>query len=145
MYSRQILERKLLLLTIFWLAIMSLPVAGAQNRITFRMDYISGRAAMIIWSPFILDELSGLRRDQPVVPDIAKGESGFLARNPGFVTIICGPKGAAQYGQINYLGGGLCITPLSGHYELFGAPIRAKRTAHASGQILNCLRPLGRV
>ena len=104
MYSRQILERKLLLLTILWLAIMSLPVAGAQNRITFRMDYICGRAAMIIWSPFILDELSGLRRDQPVVPDIAKGESGFLARNPGFVTIICGPKGAAQYGQINYLG-----------------------------------------
>lgn len=35
MYSWQILERKLLLLTILWLAIMSLPVAGAQNRITF--------------------------------------------------------------------------------------------------------------
>jgi multiple sugar transport system substrate-binding protein len=69
-----------------------------------RMDYLSGRAAMIIWSPFILDELSGLRRDQPVVPDIAKGEPGFLARNTGFVTIIRGPKGAAQYGQINYFG-----------------------------------------
>jgi len=69
-----------------------------------RMDYLSGRAAMIIWSPFILDELSGLRRDQPVVPDIAKGEPGFLARNTGFVTIIRGPKGLAQYGQINYLG-----------------------------------------
>ena len=69
-----------------------------------RLDYISGRAAMIIWSPFILDELSGLRRDQPVIPDIIKGKSGFLARNTGFVTIIHGPKGAAQYGQINYLG-----------------------------------------
>jgi multiple sugar transport system substrate-binding protein len=69
-----------------------------------RMDYLSGRAAMIIWSPFILDELSGLRRDQPVVPDIAKGEPGFLARNTGFVTVIRGPKGAAQYGQINYFG-----------------------------------------
>ena len=69
-----------------------------------RMDYVSGRASMIIWSPFILDELSGLRRDQPVVPDIAKGEPGFLARNTGFVTIIRGPKGSAQYGQINYLG-----------------------------------------
>jgi multiple sugar transport system substrate-binding protein len=68
------------------------------------MDYLSGRAAMIIWSPFILDELSGLRRDQPVVPDIAKGEPGFLARNTGFVTIIHGPKGAAQYGQTNYFG-----------------------------------------
>ncbi len=62
---------------------------------------------MIIWSPFILDELSGLRRDPPVVPDIAKGEPGFLAKNTGFVTVIQGPKGIAQYGQINYLG----ITP----------------------------------
>ncbi len=69
-----------------------------------RMDYLSGRAAMIIWSPFILDELSGLRQDQPVVPDIAKGKPGFLAKNTGFVTIIRGPRGAAQYGQINYFG-----------------------------------------
>jgi multiple sugar transport system substrate-binding protein len=69
-----------------------------------RMDYLSGRAAMIVWSPFILDELSGLRRDQPVVPDIAKGEPGFLARNTGFGTAIQGPKGRAQYGQINYFG-----------------------------------------
>ncbi len=69
-----------------------------------RMDYLSGRAAMIVWSPFILDELSGLRRDQPVVPDIAKGEPGFLARHTGFVTTIHGPRGRAQYGQINYFG-----------------------------------------
>lgn len=69
-----------------------------------RMDYLSGRAAAIVWSPFILDELSGLRRDQPVVPDIAKGEPGLLAKNTGFVTTIHGPRGAAQYGQTNYLG-----------------------------------------
>jgi multiple sugar transport system substrate-binding protein len=59
-----------------------------------RMDYLSGRAAMIIWSPFILDELSGLRRDQPVVPDLAKAEPGFLARNTGLITTISGPGGA---------------------------------------------------
>lgn len=69
-----------------------------------RMDYLSGRAAMIVWSPFILDELSGLRRDQPVVPDLARGEKGWLARNTGFVTVISGPGGRAQYGQISYLG-----------------------------------------
>jgi multiple sugar transport system substrate-binding protein len=70
-----------------------------------RMDYLSGRAAMIVWSPFILDELSGLRQDQPVLPDLAKGTPGLLARNTGFVTIIKGPHGAAaQYGQVNYLG-----------------------------------------
>jgi len=38
-----------------------------------------------------------------------------------------------------------CITSLSGYHELSGAPIRAKRTAHFSGQTLNSLRPLGRV
>jgi multiple sugar transport system substrate-binding protein len=59
---------------------------------------------MIVWSPFILDELSGLRRDQPVVPDMARGEPGFLAKNTGFVTAIRGPKGVAQYGQTNYFG-----------------------------------------
>jgi multiple sugar transport system substrate-binding protein len=69
-----------------------------------RMDYLSGRAAVIVWSPFILDELSGLRRDQPVVPDVARGEPGFLAKNTGFVTTIRGPRSAAQYGQTNYLG-----------------------------------------
>jgi len=68
------------------------------------IDYISGKTAMIIWSPFILDELSGLRRDLPVVPDIARSEPGYLARNTGFVTTIHGPKGTAQYGQINFLG-----------------------------------------
>lgn len=69
-----------------------------------RTEYVSGRASMIIWSPFILDELSGLRKDLPVVPDIARGKPGYLARNTGFVTTIHGPKGAAQYGQINCLG-----------------------------------------
>jgi multiple sugar transport system substrate-binding protein len=69
-----------------------------------RLDYLSGRAAMITWSPFILDELSGLRQDQPVVPDIARGEPGFLARHTGFVTTIHGPRGSAEYGQINYFG-----------------------------------------
>ena len=69
-----------------------------------RMDYLSGRAAMIIWSPFILDELSGLRPDQPVLPDIAEKCPGFLARNTGFVNVIHGPHGSAQYGQINCLG-----------------------------------------
>jgi multiple sugar transport system substrate-binding protein len=35
---------------------------------------------------------------------MARGKPGFLAKNTGFVSIIKGPKGAAQYGQINYLG-----------------------------------------
>ena len=69
-----------------------------------RMDYLTGRTAMTIWSPYILDELSGLRQDQPVLPDIAGNQPGYLARNTGFVTIVTGPGSSAQYGQINYLG-----------------------------------------
>jgi multiple sugar transport system substrate-binding protein len=88
----------------FYKALTDFSPPGNLYWLHTRMDYLSGRAAMIIWSPFILDELSGLRQDQPVVPDIAKGESGFLAKNTGFVTVIQGPNGAAQYGQINYLG-----------------------------------------
>jgi multiple sugar transport system substrate-binding protein len=88
----------------FYKALTRFTPRGNLHWLHTRMDYISGRTAMIIWSPFILDELSGLRRELPVVPDIAKGEPGYLARNTGFVTIIHGPKGTAQYGQINYLG-----------------------------------------
>jgi len=88
----------------FYKALTRFTPRGNLYWLHTRMDYVSGRASMIIWSPFILDELSGLRRDLPVIPDIIKGEPGYLARNTGFVTIIRGPKGAAQYGQINYLG-----------------------------------------
>lgn len=88
----------------FYKALTRFTPPGNLYWLHTRMDYLSGRAAMIIWSPFILDELSGLRRDQPVVPDIAKGKPGFLAKNTGFVSIIKGPKGEGQYGQINYLG-----------------------------------------
>jgi len=88
----------------FYKALARFTPPGNLYWLHTRMDYLSGRAAMIIWSPFILDELSGLRKDQPVVPDIIRGKRGFLARNTGFVTTIHGPKGAAQYGQINYLG-----------------------------------------
>ncbi|MFQ5794602.1 MAG: ABC transporter substrate-binding protein [Candidatus Bipolaricaulia bacterium] len=62
-----------------------------------RLFYLGDRIAMMVWSPFILDELSGLRRDQPIlVPD--------LAQKTGFVTVIQGPNGAAQYGQVSYFG-----------------------------------------
>ncbi len=88
----------------FYKALTRFTPRGNLYWLHTRMDYISGRASMIIWLPFILDELSGLRRDQPVIPDIARGKPGYLAANTGFVTIIHGPKGAAQYGQINYLG-----------------------------------------
>ena len=88
----------------FYKALTRFSPLGNLNWLHTRLDYLSGRAGMIFWSPFILDELSGLRQDQPVLPDISKGKPGFLAKNTGFVSIIQGPNGSAQYGQMNYLG-----------------------------------------
>ena len=88
----------------FYKALSHFTPPGNLSWLHTRMDYLSGRAAMILWSPFILDELSGLRQDQPVVPDIAKGKPGFLSQNTGFVSAIKGRRGTAQWGQIKYLG-----------------------------------------
>ena len=78
-------------------------VTGAQDVDTTRATYFAGRAAMLIWSPFILDELAGLRNDaRPTCPQ-CKSDPEFLARNSGFVTGIRGPGGSepAKYGEIS--------------------------------------------
>jgi len=52
--------------------------------------YLDGRAAMIIWSPFILDELAGLRDSVPVtITD--DPTSSDLAGLTGIVTTLAGP------------------------------------------------------
>ena len=53
--------------------------------------YFDGRAAMIVWSPFILDELGGLRDEAPVTYD-ADREQGALASATGIVSQISGPS-----------------------------------------------------
>ena len=77
-------------------------VAGAQDVDTTRATYFAGKAAMLIWSPFILDELAGLRNDaRPTCPQ-CRTDPTFLAKNSAFVTAIKGPSGAepAQYGEV---------------------------------------------
>ncbi|MFE9203239.1 ABC transporter substrate-binding protein [Micromonospora sp. NPDC007230] len=78
-------------------------VKGAQDVDTTRATYFAGKAAMLIWSPFILDELAGLRNDaKPTCPQCQR-DRAFLAKNSGFVTAIKGPNGTepAQYGEIS--------------------------------------------
>ncbi|MER7416953.1 extracellular solute-binding protein [Micromonospora peucetia] len=78
-------------------------VRGAQDVDTTRATYFAGRAAMLVWSPFILDELAGLRADaKPTCPQ-CQADPAFLAKNSGFVTALRGPNGTApaQYGEIN--------------------------------------------
>lgn len=67
--------------------------------------YFAGQAAMIIWSPFILDELAGLRdsapptiNDDPTTKD--------LAAATGIVTNFAGPSNAdgAAWADVRYFG-----------------------------------------
>ncbi len=67
--------------------------------------YFAGKAAMIIWSPFILDELAGLRDDAPVTisDDPTTSE---LAEKTGVVTTLSGPSNpdGAAWADIRYFG-----------------------------------------
>jgi multiple sugar transport system substrate-binding protein len=76
-----------------------------QDVETTRSTYFAGQAAMIIWSPFILDELAGLRSDAvPTCPE-CEGDPRFLASNTGIIPAFAGPAGSdAQYGQVSSWG-----------------------------------------
>ncbi len=79
--------------------------AGVQDVVTTRATYFAGQAAMIVWSPFILDEMAGLRDNAfPSCPECAD-DPAYLAKNSGIVPAFSGPSGEpAQYGQISYMG-----------------------------------------
>ena len=67
--------------------------------------YFAGKAAMIIWSPFILDELAGLRDSAP--PTINDDPtSSELASRTGVVTNFAGPSNpdGAAWGDVRYFG-----------------------------------------
>jgi multiple sugar transport system substrate-binding protein len=77
-------------------------VAAQQDADTTRAAYLGGKAAMVIWSSFILDELAGLRDDVPPTCPQCGGDRSFLARNSGIVTAIKGPDGTepSQFGEV---------------------------------------------
>ena len=70
-----------------------------------REVYLDGRAAMIIWSPSILDELGGLRDSAPVTigDDPTTKE---LANKTGIITTFAGPSNpdGAAWGDVRYFG-----------------------------------------
>jgi len=82
--------------------IRTASVPGAQDADTTRASYFAGKAATMIWSSFILDELAGLRKDAaPSCPECA-GNPRFLVDNTGVVNALTGPDGTqpAQFGEI---------------------------------------------
>jgi multiple sugar transport system substrate-binding protein len=67
--------------------------------------YFAGKAAMIMWSPFILDELAGLRDSAPPMID-GNPTSTALAKDTGVVTNLSGPSdpAGASWADIRYFG-----------------------------------------
>ncbi len=63
--------------------------------------YLAGKAAMIIWSPFLLDELAGLRDSAPVtVSDDPTTKE--LAQKTAFLGSLAGPSNPSGAGWADY-------------------------------------------
>jgi len=79
--------------------------AGVQDVVSTRATYFAGQAGMIVWSPFILDEMAGLRDSAlPTCPECGD-DPAYLAKNTGIVPAFAGPSGSpAQYGQVSLMG-----------------------------------------
>lgn len=80
--------------------IKNYSTAGAQNVETVRASYFAGKAAMMVWSSYILDEMAGLRNDaKPSCPQCV-ADPTFLAKNTGIVSAIQGPDGVKAAGFV---------------------------------------------
>ena len=89
----------------FYRAIVEASPEGELFWQQSRELYFAGRAAMIIWSPFILDELAGLRDSAP--PTITDDPTSTeLAGRTGIVTNFAGPSNpdGAAWADIRYFG-----------------------------------------
>jgi multiple sugar transport system substrate-binding protein len=75
-----------------------------QDVDTTRETYFAGKAAMIFWSPFLLDAMAGLRADAvPTCPQ-CRADPAFLAKNSGLVGALQSGDGttpAAQFGELS--------------------------------------------
>jgi multiple sugar transport system substrate-binding protein len=77
-------------------------VEGAQDVDSTRGTYFAGRAAMMFWSPFLLDGMAGLRADTKPSCQQCKKNPAFLAENSGLVGPLTGSAGeASQFGSVS--------------------------------------------
>ncbi|WP_049575867.1 ABC transporter substrate-binding protein [Streptomyces sp. SBT349] len=71
-------------------ALTGASVAGDQNIESTRASYLAGDAAMVLWSPHLLDEIANLDPAFPVSCDQCAEDPGFLAANTGVVGAMTG-------------------------------------------------------
>ncbi|HEY7598469.1 MAG TPA: extracellular solute-binding protein [Candidatus Limnocylindrales bacterium] len=77
-------------------------VEGAQDVDSTRGTYFAGRAAMMMWSPFLLDGMAGLRADTKPTCKECKKDPAYLAENSGLIGPLAGSGGTpSQFGQVS--------------------------------------------
>jgi multiple sugar transport system substrate-binding protein len=77
-------------------------VEGAQDVDSTRGTYFAGRAAMMFWSPFLLDGMAGLRNDTKPSCKECKKDPAYLAKNSGLVGALAGSAGEpSQFGSVS--------------------------------------------
>jgi multiple sugar transport system substrate-binding protein len=98
-------EKKTVEVLNFYKALAKASPPGDNYWKQSRELYFSGKAAMIMWSPFILDELAGLRDSAPPMID-GNPTSTALAQDTGVVTNLSGPSdpAGASWADIRYFG-----------------------------------------
>jgi ABC-type glycerol-3-phosphate transport system substrate-binding protein len=76
-------------------------VGGTQDVESTRDAYFAGRAAMVFWSPFLLDAMAGLRDDAKPTCAQCRDDPAYLARNSGLVGPLASRnQPPAQFGDI---------------------------------------------
>ena len=77
-------------------------VQGSQDVDSTRGTYFAGQAAMMFWSPFLLDGMAGLRSDTKPSCKECKKDPAFLAKNSGLVGPLSGAAGEpSQFGSVS--------------------------------------------
>jgi multiple sugar transport system substrate-binding protein len=78
---------------------------GVQDVDRTREMYFAGKAAMIMWSPFLLDSMAGLNDDAiPTCPQ-CREDPAYLAKNSGLLGPLSSGDGSpAQFGTISTWG-----------------------------------------
>jgi len=82
------------------------PLESDYYWLQTRAEYFAGNGAMTIWSPFILDEMAGLRDSVlPTCPECADNPR-FIAENSSVVSAFSGYSSddPAAWGSVNLLG-----------------------------------------
>ena len=90
----------------FYVDLNEYAPAGAGDVDTTRANYLAGKAAMVSWSPHLLDELAGLFPDTPLTCEQCADDQQWLVDRTTILPLFTGPSGEepTQFGLTVNLG-----------------------------------------